>query len=240
MLKWLNEHPVAVAVGTTCTAAACLATIWQAISHQTIPEAWSEWRRGVTWPVWHYVLAAVLTAVVVTFQLKIIMLVRQLLGSAGASQAEAPQKKIDYDPAEKKIFSVRTPDEFFEIGYSDKTTREKDAALKPHKGLWLAVEGAIKDITDDAGDDGQGGQWVKVVIDYQRNKPRFVRSVLEYPRPLALYFAGEDGTAIRALAVGDFVKANGRIESFPSLMHEFVLVPAELVHYGRGIEAPTV
>jgi hypothetical protein len=112
---------------------------------------------------------------------------------------------------------------------------KKKAETKPHIGLWLFVEGAISDIDDDAGEDGQGGRWASVTINYRKKKEGFDA---EFPRPVVMYFSGADANAVRALTTGDYIKANGRISTRAGFMSALQLLPAELVEYRRAPAAP--
>ena len=107
--------------------------------------------------------------------------------------------------------------------------------------MWLAVEGKIQDVIDDLGEDGKGGTWAGVTIDYRTDEEKqgYPMRILTMPRLVVMHFLGADANVIRALSAGDYLKANGRIRSIAGIGGGIDLAPAEVVEYGSGATSAT-
>ena len=147
---------------------------------------------------------------------------------------------LDYDPNARKQFSPKSASELGDLADEVKTARETKTQMTPHIGLWLTVEGEVQDIGDDEGDDGEGGRWASVGLDYRPEGKRkgYPHGVWAPPRLVTVYFMGADATAVRAFARGDYIKANGRIHSMSGFMGGMTLIPGDIVEYRSNAGRP--
>lgn len=111
-----------------------------------------------------------------------------------------------------RIYTKWTPRELMDLG-KDRTSLDARRLKEPHLGKWLQVEGKVSDI-----DQFKSGNF-------------YVRLSLDEWRNIILIFDKNWGHHIETMQAGDYLKADGKIDSFDQFSVK--LEECEIVNYRR-------
>jgi hypothetical protein len=149
------------------------------------------------------------------------------LKTAGNEVEMSPDDDDDDDDRNApKQFSPKNAVELFDLVDSIPNDRARNAALRPHIGLWLRVSGIATEIEDEPEEERAT---VTVDVSGVDTSPR------RAPRPVRMWFQGDDAAVVHAMTEGDAIEAIGRIYQIHGhgMFQSIMLTPCELLKPGR-------